>query len=417
MLDRARAAAAPSSSLLGRVLSSRRFQFALVVLLIFAAFIVVPWLFWLQAVELPLNITVVDKTVPFKDRREHKALFWLFTQNKFIDSEQPADKRWYDYREDYIGFQPIKPPDVHKETQISIPLLQNRDVLYFADTYGVYTLDYRQFPGDIAATKHSGIIFGGLNDQDMEAVEWFAGQGRTIIGEFNTFASPTAEQVRARMENVFGVKWTGWIGRYFVDFADEKDVPYWLFKLYKEKAGKEWDFKGSGYMLCRAELSDFIILQAKQDLLPKGLTFDPGEPYETDDVMQGVKSSTFVYWFDVVTTQPGSEVLATYNWRLTPAGREKLAERGLPLSMPAVTRKPGKYTAYYMSGEFLDFNKSMGQPNSRLTMYINRSFYGKPVAGSAGYPFWHSGYPLITNILRRESNRLYGIPENVYLFK
>jgi hypothetical protein len=417
MLDRARAAAAPSSNLLKRVLASRRFQFALVIVLFTAAFIVVPWLFWLEAPELPLKITVVDKTVPFKDRREHKALYWLFYQNKFVDSAKPADKRWYDYREDYVGFFPINMPNKHDETLLSKALLADRDVLYFADTYGVYTLDYRQFPGDIASTKHSGIIFGGVTDQDVEAVEWFAGQGRTVIGEFNTFASPTAVQIRTRMENVFGVKWTGWIGRYFVDFADEKDVPFWLFQLYKEKAGKEWDLKGSGYMLCREEQNDFIILQADKDVLPKGLTFEPSGPYENDDVMQGVKPSTFVYWFDVVTPQPGTDVLATYAWHLTPEGRDKLAEKGLALSMPAVTRKQINYTAYYMAGEFLDFNKAMGQPNSRLTMYINRSFYGKPVAGSAGYPFWHSGYPLITNILRRESNRLYGIPENVYLFK
>jgi hypothetical protein len=400
-----------------RVLASRRFQFFLLLTIIVAAFVMVPWLFWLRAPELPLKITVVDKTVPFKDRREHKALFWLLTQNKFIDTDKPVDKRWYDYRTDYVGFQPINMPNEHKETLLSNSLLMNTDVLYFADTYGVYTLDYRQFPGDIAATKHSGIIFGGVTDEEVAATEWFAAQGRTIIGEFNTFASPTAVQIRTRMENVFGVKWTGWIGRYFVDFSDKKDVPYWLYQLYQDQAGKAWDLKGSGYMLCREEQNDFIILQADKDVLPKGQMFEPNGVYETGDVMQGVRPSTFVYWFDVVTPQPGTDVLATYEWHLTPEGRAKLAQKGLPLSMPAILRKQSSYTAYYMAGEFIDFDKAMGQPNTRLTMYINRSFYDQAVPGSTGYPFWHSGYPLISNILRRESNRLYGIPENVYLFK
>ena len=45
----------------------------------------VPYYFWLKAPELPLKLAVVDKTVPFKDRREHKGLFWLLDQNKFVD--------------------------------------------------------------------------------------------------------------------------------------------------------------------------------------------------------------------------------------------------------------------------------------------------------------------------------------------
>jgi hypothetical protein len=69
-----------------------------------------------------------------------------------------------------------------------------------------------------------------------------------------------------------------------------------------------------------------------------------------------------------------------------------------------------------MAGDMADFKMDMGPYNTRLTMYINRSFYSQPVVGSQGYFLWHTYYPMVSNILRAESNRLNGIPANIYLF-
>ena len=416
MLDRARKAAEPPKSMLIRVLTSRRFHLVLVLAVSIAASVAIPWYFWNIAAELPMKITVVDKTVPFKDYREHKALYWLLIQNKFIDPTVQASERWYEFDQDYIGVNPVNPPQELNETFLTIPGLQDTDVVYFTDTYGVYSLDYRQFEGDKAATKHSAMLAGGMTADEIAALEWFTSQGRTVIAEFNTFASPSEDELRARMEKIFGVTWTHWIGRYFVNFEDETDVPYWLYEIYRKQAGKEWDLKGSGYMLCRYEENEFIILQ-DDDLTPAGLVFQPLGAYAEEDVMRGVRPSTFSYWFDIVEPAEGTELLASYEWHLSQKGVEKLRQHGLSLSFPAVVRKQSNYTAYYMAGEMMDFNKPMGSPDTRLTMYINRSFYGRAVAGSTGYTFWHSTYPLISNILRRESNMLSGKPERIYLFR
>ncbi|MCH7471398.1 hypothetical protein IIA79_00400 [bacterium] len=383
-----------------------------------AAIVFVPHLFWLMAPELPLNVLVVDKTVPFEDLREHRGLFWLLGQNKFIDKAKAKDDQDYKYEEDYVGYFPLDPPPKHKTTLLHSGDLADRDVLYIADTYGVYSDDYEQFPDqDFAATRHSTRIFGGMEEQEVEAVEGFAKRGKLIIAEFNTFGSPTQRELRRRMERVLGVTWTRWIGRYFIDFQDEKDVPAWLYELYELKYGKEWDLTGSGYMLCRDESTEFIILKDEEDVLPPGLELVPRPEFAKGDDMQGVERSTHNYWFDIIVAHPGTTTLAEFEFHLTPSGEEKLKEHHLTKSFPAVTRLNRGYTAYYLAGDFVDFDKAMGSPRSRLTLYINRSYYGRYVQGSQGLFYWHTYYPLMCNILRKESNKLNnGLPSNVYLF-
>jgi hypothetical protein len=372
-----------------------------------------------MAPELPFKIAVVDKTVPFADRREHKSLFWMLIQNKFIDPNKPGERRWYDYMKDYTGYAPSSTPQQGTGSLLTPGSLKDRDLVYFADTYGVYAADYTQFENETAATIHSPQIFGGVTPDEATAVEGFVQQGKAIIAEFNTCASPTAPDVRLRIEDLLGVTWTGWIGRYFVDFRDEKDVPHWLYVLYEKKYGKKWDLTGSGYMLCRNESEEFFILHEGADVNQGGLEFVPLRAYADNDVMQGVKPGTFRYWFDIVAPAKDTDILAQYQFNLTDTGRKELAAHGLDPVFPAICRHTGPNDArsYYVAGEMIDFNRAMGPPDTRLSLYVNRSFYAHSQASNESFFYWHTAYPLETNILRSECKRLTGKPDNVFLFK
>lgn len=416
---RAREAAAQPSQrnwLLAFVRSRRLLAILVLAALVYAA-LAIPHFFWVQAPELPLKIAVVDKTVPFKDRREHKSFFWLLLQNKFVDPAQSGEERWYDYEKDYIGFDPVDAPEILAASFITPRALADRDVLYIADTYGVYAADYTQFEGDVAHTIHSPEMFGGLTKDEVAALEEFVKQGKTIIAEFNTCASPTKLPERELMENVLGIKWTGWVGRYFVDFRDREDVPDWLYQLYEKKYNKKWDLTGSGYMLCRNEEQEFIILRDGKDVNSAGLEFVPLRVYAENDVMQGVKPATFNFWFDIVQPAKDTDVLAQYQFNLTESGHNKLAEHGLDPVFAAICRHSHNYKAYYIAGEMLDFSRSLGPPDTRLAIYVNRSFFGKAQASNESFFYWHTAYPLMTNILRSESNRINGEPEKVFLWK
>lgn len=404
-------------------ITSRRLLAALAVgALVWLCFLVPHWM-WQFSPEIPLKIVVVDKTVPFVERREHRALFWLLLQSKFVKPGVEGKERFYSFKDDYVGSHPTNKDGTERTTSLlGAANLDAAHILYFADTYGVYRADYTQFPEpDIAATEHSEKIFGGLEESEVAAAEAFAAGGGTIIGEFSTFASPTPEDLRHRMEDIMGARWTGWVGRYFTDFRDEKDVPKWLYDLYEKKTGHSWDITGSGYMLCKNEEDNFIILRDNAkgdgDVLPAGLRFIPGSAYTNDDVMSGVEPATFNYWFDIMEPLAGADALAKYEWNVTASGREKLRQAGLELEFPAVIRRQtAKGVTYYFAGEYVDFFRSMGPPDTRATLFINRSFYGRPVTGSTEFFYWSTAYPLISNILRRESNRLTGKPEEVYIF-
>jgi hypothetical protein len=69
-----------------------------------------------------------------------------------------------------------------------------------------------------------------------------------------------------------------------------------------------------------------------------------------------------------------------------------------------------------MCGEMIDFFDTMGPPDTTLSLFVNRSFYSRSAEKSSGYTFWQCVYPMITNILRNESNKISGIPEKVYIF-
>lgn len=522
------------------VFVSRRFWFVVFLIVAILASIYIPRMFWNRAPELSLNIAILDKTVPFTDYRAHRGLFWLLGQNKFVDDSLPDGRRWYDQESDYIGFYPPDPDSVLIEGQdaeepvvtrgsvafaaemqtaglnepqveepaeslppaegeelsvkgdwhtdlLKVDDLVDRDVLYIADTYGVYTSDYYARAG--REVESSDLIFGGFSESEVEAAEWFASQGRLVIGEFNSFASPTPKELRQRLENIFGVRWTGWSGRYFVNFADETDVPFWLKQQWEGDNRRPWDLEGAGYLFVNDESGEYVILKEGIHVEHTGLELQPGEEFAKLDAMQGVEACTFCYWFDIVEAEAGVDVLADFDLHLTPEGAQIMAAHGIRGVFPAVTRRqtvfapaaaepPGnigplpedagndieapveqvdgpasipaadgggnaeqpapaaddtagvrhvpprgvapsgewEYLAYYMAGNMMDFKMDMGPHNTRLTMYINRSFYSQPVVGSQGYFFWHTYYPMVSNILRAEANRLSGIPDNVFLF-
>jgi len=497
------------ASWLIRTLTSRRFWFILSMVIIVVACIEVPHLYWLQAPELDLRIRIVDKTVPYQDFREHRGLYWLLKQNKFIDTGVDERDRWYEAEYDYIGFDPVDPPEQYRTTLLSMENLADRDVLLLADTYGVYHNNYedpeelkeareaeKAADGNVLTTEEEAFetldeaailedepefedntrpgspkIFGGLEEDEVAAIENFASQSKLIIGEFNCFASPTEGELRSRMENVFGVTWSGWAGRFIADFQDYDDVPIWLREKYEEDTGRSWNLTGSGYFLIHFD-GEYVILRTNIDLereqinLPhQGLEFIPNEDFAAGDVMQGVKPCTYSYWFDIVEPMEGTEVLAEFQFHLTSEGRRKLHEKGLPMRFAAVTlrqdvftdyqpaepveegaeagtpetagedtaasmteaeaaransrrglRETDNYYAYYLAGDMVDHSDAMGNPDTRLTLYINRSYYGRPVVGSQAYFFWHTYYPMISNILRKECYRLTRAPRNVFLF-
>ena len=100
----------------------------------------VPWACHRAAPQRPLRVVVLDKTVPFENRVEHRSLFWLLDHLKVVQ----ADGSSYDSTTDYLGAYPgPNPGDPPARTaDLTAGAALSADLLYLADTYGVYEGDY-----------------------------------------------------------------------------------------------------------------------------------------------------------------------------------------------------------------------------------------------------------------------------------
>lgn len=300
---------------------------------------VIPIWYWNQLPSEPLNVWIVDKTVPVPDYREHKGLMWVLNHNK-ITYEKTGKS--FKYNADFFGFFPI-----NKGTYDIKPIPQkdeNPDLIYLTDTYGVYNDDY--LVRNVKGTR-SGLIYGGLHSDEMEIIKENLHDGNTIIGEFNVAASPTNKENRGELENIFGIHWKGWKGRYFRDLKKDLEVPEWMAINYEKQYGNPWLFTGEGFVLVSDE-DKIVVFEDKIDVGKENLKLIYSESAKKEF---GVEVDVpYYYWFEFVDKYADTEELAHYKLDMTDAGLKKLIELGLKDEFPAIMRYSGaQYNSYYFA--------------------------------------------------------------------
>ncbi|MCA0150636.1 hypothetical protein LCD52_17900 [Rossellomorea vietnamensis] len=308
-----------------------------IVLLVSAPF----WL-WQLKKEQKLDVLVIDKTVPDTTYREHKGLMWLLNQQKYVQSN---GKR-YDLKKDYIGFVPKK--DQTFDVKNIPSSTEKYDAVYIADTYGVYE---EEFHNKNVSGKRSTKLYGGLTEQDMDALKDMAMKdGKTLIAEFNSMAQPTEEETRRKFYSLFNLEWSGWIGRYFPEL-ENSEVPQWVRDNYEKQYDKTYHFKGPGYVL--VDENDRLVVLDKEDIGEKGVVFSTtprGEELIGEEI-----NTPYSYWFDIVEAINPDEVVANYTLSLSKSGKDMLKALDLPVTFPAVVHGQNRqYDTYYFSGDYAD---------------------------------------------------------------
>ncbi|MBZ5638586.1 MAG: hypothetical protein LAO51_07485 [Acidobacteriia bacterium] len=314
--------------------------------------LLVPWMIHDLRPSRVLDVAVLDKTVPFEDRIEHRSLFWLLNYLKIVKPDGAGYDRDRDYLGSFPGPVPGDPPA--RTVDLTSERARRADLVYLADTYGVYRKDLESGPAMKAALERSPAIYGGLTLAEAEAARAALASGKTLIAEFNTLGSPTGSEARATLEGALGVRWTRWIGRYFGRLEDREEVPEWLRRDYEREWGRRWEFTGPGYVLLQDD-DHCEVLRVGVESPRVALRLEHVKP--SDPVLEDSSDGTsYPYWFDVVEAAAGTEVLASFRWHLEPAGLARLAARKLPQVFPAVTRRraPGRGAAWYFAGDFAD---------------------------------------------------------------
>lgn len=337
-----------------------------------------PRIFWQFKPGTPIDLTVIDKTTPSTDYREHIGLFWVLTNEKVTK----PNGDYYAMEEDYFGYDPVL-----GEPMNAYNIDRDVDLIYIADTYGVYTEDVE---GDSKGAR-SEKIYGGMEENEWNAILRSKGERTTLIAEYNSFATPTEEVSRSLMEETLGVDWSGWSGRYFEDLTSA-EIPSWLITNYETQYKEKWDFQAGGLVF--VHYTDKVII-LEDGVVSEKVSFALTETGK--DKFPKASSAEYPYWFDVLTPADDAVVYAEYKLGLSKEGQAELKEAGIPTSFPAVIYQPEGKT-YYFAGDYADYTKD------NLMKWQNSDFLMTIFSNDTSKFFWVAYVPMMRVILDEVKN-------------
>ncbi|MFZ4622302.1 MAG: hypothetical protein ACOYNS_17200 [Bacteroidota bacterium] len=365
---------------------------------ILIALFVFPYLYWYVLPVTPLSVVVIDKTTGL-NYREHKTFFWLMEHWKYVN---PDTKNYYHPSTDYYGFY----PEDSTFSETSQLKLDDVDILYLADTYGVYDypMEYQQYERLIPEVYVPIVLrYGGLSSEEMDRIERYQRRGKKIIAEFNTMESPQVDvkPVQHRLEKVFGVKFTGALGRYY---DDVNTASRWMKDLYQKQYFKKWDLSGRGIIITIArglgdERPGIVVLEAGD------LSNTPVFLRTTDHPMlKGTEDAVpYYYFFEFMDVDSSAKVIARYEIQCSGKGREKMIAAGLPLSFPAIILSDSTEHQVYFAGDFAD-----NEVDVILTQYWNVEFllsklFSFYFVSDQTRFFWKFYLPMMKNVFNEAS--------------
>lgn len=357
------------------------------------------WLAWLLTPKKKLVVAIIDKTVMTKGGQEHVSFTWILNHNRFTKNKT----KLYTAGNDYFGFFPkenenFRLKGLERFSAAQLERLSNdADMTYYTDTYGVYRNEWYLKKN---VEERSGVVYGGMSEQDIDYLRDMKAKHKLIISEFNTIGSPTSPDIRGEFENMFDLKWTGWTGRYFssLDTTVNTELPRWLINNYKREHDGQWPFHNPG--IAFVNNSDYVVVIEEKTHLNNALPHIESNAYgqKTFGLPDRMKYS---YWFDIIQPDTSvNKIVAEYSINLNAAGEAELKKNNIPFSFPAITMHKGSdYQFYYFSGDFCD------NPVSILTSYFKgirlfKSFFynSKSSAERASF-FWNFYQPLMTSIV------------------
>jgi len=358
---------------------------------------------WFFKEKKPMDIVILDKTVHSLDRLHHRSLTWVLANDRIVKADK---KQKYLLRKDYYGFYPLKPLRSKQyrrnDFRLSdlIILADSVDVLYYADTYGVFVNDWYR---GVSRNRRTRKLYGGLNNNDYFFIHEMRKRDKLVILEYNTFDFPTDAYERYKVEEEqFGMKSSGWIGQYYESLARD-DVPVWMVTMHDKKYRKEWELEGAGIVFLKGE-SDIVILE-------EGKHLKSAVPYiETDpDIAEkyGVAEKVPFYGpFDVIDPKDNS-VVSSFSFDVTEEGADILDKRVMiSPRIPAVIRDTVTGNSIYLSG---DFSTSQIQPWTACFGSLNilkGLLYSKEDIADSRRFFWLYYKPLLGTIFDDYYNTL-----------
>lgn len=354
------------------------------------------WLFWLFTPRKNLVAVIVDKTVELPAAEQHSSFTWVLNNERFAKNRTSL----YNNRRDYFGFFPLENEKFRIKGlerfsgEMLEKLSNDADMVYFADTYGVYKNDWYKKNN----TEGSNVLYGGMSEQDIQLLQDMKAKHKLIISEFNTIGSPTSDIVRGSFENLFALKWSGWTGRYFasLDTAENSDLPKWIITNYRNNHN-QWPFHNAGIV--------FINTNGQVVILEKGNELISALPVISVNEMNRKKynipaETTYPFWFDIMQYDSKTNTaVAEFKIDLKENGKQLLSENHIPDHFPAIlTHQNTDYRFYYFSGNFCDNPVAMRASYFKGIGFFKSIFYNSDNVTDPHQFFWDFYRPLMSGI-------------------
>jgi len=368
-----------------------RYLFALMILVPASMFIL--WLIWPGQT---LEVLILDKSVPDEGRREHTSLSWMLTQEKI----RRGDDELYCRSRDYYGFFPLPDQGFMVRDLTTFDSLQldsladTLDMMYIADTYGVYAWDFYQ-----DKNRENRRLYGGLRTEDLDLLERMKSRGKTIVAEFNCLGPPTWRLERERFEKLFGVDYLGWTGRYFVslDTTDNDVLPSWVTRLYREQHAGAWPFHDDGIVL--VDLAENIVILESGTHLKHPVPFIKTFPVHQSTY--GLPAEIeYPFWLEIVSAKEPNQVISYFELPVNARGDSLLQKYRVPRMFPAVIRSTSEdYGFYYLAGDFADNPIPPAMAYFKGIHWLNAFFSDPDDLQDRRDFFWLFYRPLVQSIL------------------
>jgi hypothetical protein len=309
------------------------------------------WLLWLNSPKRAFNILIVDKTVLNYPAQEHESINWVLNYNRFVK----PDSNLYSSKEDYLGFFPMDSQkyiinSLESRTDSEIHALSTiLDAAYFSDSYGIYDNDW--YGGDI--TEFSPKIYGGLDKQDILLMRDLQKQKKLLIAEFNNMNSPSSLKSRDEFENLYGIRWTGWIGKFYEDLSNTNaDLPAWVIRKYEKVERKKWAFQGPGILLLSESAKIIVLEQDKHLISSKPIITSTKNSRKEYNIPEEIE---YPFWFEINQTNQKNNVISVFSLKTTELGDSILNTYGILKNFPAtIENLRNGQNMYYFCADYAD---------------------------------------------------------------
>lgn len=339
----------------------------------------------------------MDKTVSRTTYDEHLSFFWVLNYNRFVKS----DKSRYLPSQDYWGFFPLNQPQfkirdltLYSDEQLD-SISRYYDMFFYTDAYGVYSNEW-YLKGDI--NERSSLVYGGANYSEVTVLEKMFQQRKLIIGEFNILSSPTSSDVRKDLEDLFQIRYTGWVIRYYeeLDTTKNRDIPKWMIRLHNSSQQKLWDYKGKGLVYVN-EGGIVFVLKARDELLSEIPVINTKKKYT--EYFKVPEYLRYPFWQDIVIPYKEENVIAYYKVHTNERGDSILNFYKVPKVYPAVVGDSAEGLRYYFCGDFSDNPFGYLTSYFKGITYLKKLFYNNQDLSDRRKFFWEYYQPMLTKIM------------------